>query len=152
MKKCCSKTASMDNSDVKGPLTVWHSLNEIIPVFIWVTTNYTASNKPLWPHILALTRYPQKKPCAHAFTDETTRPHMPTTNTKWMCARLSFPQVFTSTHALYCIDTCSSYVKYQWESARSVSILTSHAEAQSYIICLWSWNGAISVIMWLCKP
>lgn len=92
-------------SDVKWASTVWYPLNEIIPVFIWVISNYTASNKPLWPHILAPTPPPSNK---HMHTDKTARPHMPTTNTKWMHAWCTSPQVFTSTHALYCIHTWHS--------------------------------------------
>lgn len=104
LKKRCRKNEHTLNFEVNCPLTMWHSPNEIIPVFIWVTSNYTAGNKPLWPHILALTPHPQKM-CTSPHTDETTHPHMPITNTKWMGAQCSFPQVFTTTRALYCIRT-----------------------------------------------
>lgn len=66
---------NMLKGDMKGPLTVWQSLNEIIPVFIWVTSNYAASIKPLWPHILAPTPHPHKNMCTRTHTQTRLRAH-----------------------------------------------------------------------------
>lgn len=123
-------------SDVKGPLTARHSLNEIIPVFIWVTSNYTTSSKPLWPHILALTPRPQKT-CAHTHSQMRQHAHTGPLQTLSGCVHdVASPQVFTSTHALHCMHTWLQHKRQYWqESIQCVSILTGHTDPHWYIIC-----------------
>lgn len=74
-------------SDAEG-WTMWHRLNEINPVFIWGTSNYTTSNKPRWPHILALTPHPQISRSAHTHSVDTCVMHISTSIYKHTCPLL----------------------------------------------------------------
>lgn len=155
-KKMHRQTNKCENKTWKKTLTMWYSLNEIIAVFIWVTSNYAASNKPLWSHILALTPHSQKKTCVHTYTHKRTQTrlhaHTCPLQTLSGCAHNAVLHKYLQAHMHFIVFThdCSSHVNIdgnlQDVSQSSLPTLTH----KWYIICKWSWNGAIAVMMWLC--